>query len=315
MRRNFLSGGSSSITRIFGRSSGMGHQPSQMHRRIGSRGQRRTQVIPSVLAKNLGHRRCLLPLRDPSRVRSELVRFFCSTGFQPVPSGLARVENPCYTKDSHPHRITVTLCQFRGGNTRCRRHAHPDESIAGGVPVKGSVNRNAAPPPGRLAAVIVPPCASTIPRARSPAPAQCRGGFRSGGCGKISRTRASLCPAASPVPDRPLRSRSLRHSSSRAISIGQSAGVYSSALSIRFISTCSINTPSICTSGSIGGRSTLICRPAHAAIQCCKRRADHFLHRQPFLLDDHSAGFHARHVEQVVDQPLHPVGFRVDGLE
>src|SRR5439155_18280387 len=52
---------------------------------------------------------------DPSQVRSELVKFLCSTGFQPVPRCSARVENPCYTKDSQAaqddHRSGATTAK------------------------------------------------------------------------------------------------------------------------------------------------------------------------------------------------------------
>ena len=49
-------------------------------------------------------------------------------------------------------------------------------STVGGVPVRGSVKRNTAPPPGRLDAPIAPPWASTMPRQMaSPNPMPRRG--------------------------------------------------------------------------------------------------------------------------------------------
>ena len=90
--------------------------------------------------------------------------------------------------------------------------------------------------------------------------------------------------------------------------MGLLGGVYLAAFSSRLMSTSSMRRPSR-DQRQVRGQLNLHLRPLSCSSSRIKHHADRFLQGLPLLLYHEGLSFHSDHVEQVPDQPVHPLSF------
>ena len=96
-------------------------------------------------------------------------------------------------------------------------------------------------------------------------------------------------------------------------SIGVPGGVCLAAFSSRFTNTCSSRTSSTGTSGRSGGKSVVTGSSRQLVLHPDQRDAGDIRQELPLLLHLERAALDPDHVEQVRDQPAHPLGLLDDG--